>query len=536
MPAIRPLSLVRNGEVEEPPESARDAERIARERFEAIVAAVITAGDDAELSFMAFERKLRELLFALGGTLVVLFLVIVEQRVTSAIPARLKLGSRTFRRAPAQTRNLNTMFGVVRYTRLYMREAVDGAKKKLRGFHPLDVSLGLGADRISMNVLALATRMATKLSFAEAKSTTGLAIPNAPSTEVVEKAVLGLGSHTQVWFEQRPAPEGDGEVLVIMIDSKGAPTATASELERRRRDRPPRPDGASPRHRSRERRKRWPKKARRKKGDKSKNAKMATMFVMFTLKREGGKLLGPINRVVYASFATKAHVFAVARREANKRGFAPGSGKTVQLLTDGELCFATNAKKYFPEAIHTVDVVHIIEKLWAAGACIHREGSAAQKSWVEMQKERLYDGRLHLIIDELRDRSRALAKSGPGTKWKRTQLGRIRRYIEKRVDHANYKQLLADDLEIATSMVEGAIKHVIGKRCDHGGMRWIKERVEALLQLRCIEINGDWDAFIARVHDENWRAGRELGERRRLQANDPLALPTLTSSRRKRAA
>ena len=33
-------------------------------------------------------------------------------------------------------------------------------------------------------------------------------------------------------------------------------------------------------------------------------------------------------------------------------------------------------------------------------------------------------------------------------------------------------------------------------------MRWIKERAEALLQLRCIEINGDWDAFIEFVHDQ----------------------------------
>ena len=67
-------------------------------------------------------------------------------------------------------------------------------------------------------------------------------------------------------------------------------------------------------------------------------------------------------------------------------------------------------------------------------------------------------------------------------------------------------------------------------------MRWIKERAEALLQLRCIEINGDWDAFIARVHDENWRAGRELGQRRRLQENDPIALPKLTTAPARLAA
>jgi len=36
------------------------------------------------------------------------------------------------------------------------------------------------------------------------------------------------------------------------------------------------------------------------------------------------------------------------------------------------------------------------------------------------------------------------------------------------------------------------VNYVIAKRFDSGGMRWIKERAEALLQLRCIEVNNDW--------------------------------------------
>jgi len=36
-------------------------------------------------------------------------------------------------------------------------------------------------------------------------------------------------------------------------------------------------------------------------------------------------------------------------------------------------------------------------------------------------------------------------------------------------------------------------------------MRWIKERAEALLQLRCIDANDDWEAFVNLVHD-NTRA------------------------------
>ena len=67
----------------------------------------------------------------------------------------------------------------------------------------------------------------------------------------------------------------------------------------------------------------------------------------------------------------------------------------------------------------------------------------------------------------------------------------------------------------------------LGKRCDHGGMRWIKERVEAIVQLRCIEANGDWDRFIDFVHDRMRADALREGTRLRLQSSTPAALPAL---------
>ena len=37
---------------------------------------------------------------------------------------------------------------------------------------------------------------------------------------------------------------------------------------------------------------------------------------------------------------------------------------------------------------------------------------------------------------------------------------------------------------------------MVGERLDNSGMRWIEERAEAVLLLRCIEVNGDWEAFM----------------------------------------
>jgi hypothetical protein len=277
----------------------------------------------------------------------------------------------------------------------------------------------------------------------------------------------------------------------------------------------------------RAKRKRHPKKKRRKKGDKSKNARVATMVVMYTLRREGERLVGPINRRLYASFGPKEHVFEVARREANKRGFGPDSKKTIQVLTDGDSDLAVYRERHFPEAMHTIDVMHVVEKLWSAGSALYREGSTECARWVELQRERLYDARIHLILDDLRQALKVTPKTGPGNKGKRERLAEVKRYLANRLDHMNYKDLLAQDLEIGTGQIEGAIKNVIGKRCDHGGMRWIRERAEALLQLRCLELNGDWNAFIDKVHDENRARAVAEGLRIRVQHVTPAPLPTV---------
>jgi hypothetical protein len=254
---------------------------------------------------------------------------------------------------------------------------------------------------------------------------------------------------------------------------------------------------------------------------------MATMVVMFTLHRNGTRLLGPINRKLYASFAPKRHAFAIARREANKRGFAPDSGKLIQIVTDGDPDLDTYATEFFPEAMHTMDVMHVIEKLWVAGECFLREGTKPLQEWVDAQKARLYAGRVGLIVADLRKHLEAIPPTGPGNKGRRDRLNGVIRYLDKRRAKMPYDKIIKLDLELGTGSVEGAVKNIIGKRCDHGGMRWIKERVEAIVQLRCIEVNRDWDRFINFVHDRMRADAERSATRIRLQSSTPAPLPSL---------
>jgi hypothetical protein len=517
------LSRLEDGIPTSPP-SPEQLHKAIQSQFETVLA---FAGGESEQTFKTFEKALVGQVFELARLLVALFFMVREQREQAGIPSHLEIEGRRYQRRPAQARNFNTLFGVVRYWRTYVRGPVTTEGR--RGFHPLDVRLGLTTDRMSMNLLSLATRLATKLSFAQTHAVLGWFLLKVPSTEVIEQAVLGLGKRTAEWFEKAPAPAGDGEVLLMLFDGKASPTATKEELERRRGKRR-KVKAKSQRHRGRKQRAYYGSKKRRKKGDKSKNGRVATMVVMYTLKREGKALLGPINRRVYASFAPKRHAFEVARREANKRGFTPGSKKLIQIVTDGDEDLALNARVFFPEAIHTIDVFHVIEYLWKAGKCLHREGSTALNVWVEEQKDRLYRGDVTAILSELRRTHSVLPATGPGNSGKRKRLAGVIEYLAKRTEKMNYGELIARDLEIGSGIVEGAIKNIIGGRFDQGGMRWIKERAEALLQLRCLEVNGDWESFIDWVHEDMRQTAGTHGLRLRLQQAAPAPLPKLAEA------
>ena len=254
---------------------------------------------------------------------------------------------------------------------------------------------------------------------------------------------------------------------------------------------------------------------------------MTTVVVLYTLKRsDDGLLLGPINKKVYASYARKRHTVAIARREADKRGFVDQSGRLVQVVTDGDKDLECYVKEFFPEAIHTIDVFHVIEYLWKAGGCLYKEGSEELFEWVEEQKDLLYAGRASEIVEAISRRLALLPKKGPGMKNRRENLAKIREYIHKRVDKMDYDTLRELDLEIASGAVEGAVNYVVAKRFDSGGMRWIKERSEALLQLGCIEVNDDWDTFITYVHDQTSRQAQLSNENFFLKSKEPTELPT----------
>jgi Uncharacterised protein family (UPF0236) len=488
----------------------------AKARFEDVVRFCETC----DTPFWLFEKALLVRIAVLGASLIRLFLSARYERLD--LQPFLKDGKYRPGDDYAE-RTLKTVYGEVTYGRHYLLSRAGGS-----GFFPLDVVLGLTRDRLSPWVMQWVARLATRMSFKAAQLVCKAVLHWAPATETIEQVVLGMGREAAPFLRQLKAPCHDGEVLVIEVDGKCPPTATEGELAKRRGKRRPRhlKDCACgcQRHRGRAKRETRGSKKRRKRGDKSKNGKEVMVVVMYTLKRGAdGKLHGPINKKLYGTFAGRKAAALWARAEATKRGFGPDTTKTVQIVLDGAKGLKHNLEPLFPKAIFTLDVCHVVEKLWALGHHFHKEGSAELQAWVEDLKVLVYEGQARKLVKRLKKMLRCQPKKGPGSKGRRQALTSVIGYLASRLKMMRYKEWMEQDLVIASGQVEGAVRHLVGERFDCAGMRWVQGKAEALLHLRCIELNGDWQKFV------NWFQGKiqarlNKSERHKILTNQPLSL------------
>ena len=85
---------------------------------------------------------------------------------------------------------------------------------------------------------------------------------------------------------------------------------------------------------------------------------------------------------------------------------------------------------------------------------------------------------------------------------------RKRRDLTSKQELLRYDQALAAGWPIATGVIEGACRHLIGDRLDITGARWGLAGAEAILTLRAVISNGDfeeyWRFHLAREHQRHY--------------------------------
>ena len=160
----------------------------------------------------------------------------------------------------------------------------------------------------------------------------------------------------------------------------------------------------------------------------------------------------------------------------------------VIFIGDGARWIWKLAGYHFPEAIQIVDFYHAAERLWSLSRAIYGEGTKACKDWARRRIKHLLKGKVELVIQSLSESS---APNGDVAE----EIADNITYFTNNKERMRYNEYREKGYHIGSGTVESACKHVVGQRLKQAGMRWSVEGADAILQLRILWKNGEWNKF-----------------------------------------
>ena len=151
-----------------------------------------------------------------------------------------------------------------------------------------------------------------------------------------------------------------------------------------------------------------------------------------------------------------------------------------------------------------IDLIHVTEHLWDAAWCLFPKASPGAGPWVRARATQLLAGGpagAAGVAAALRD--------APGlSRTRRAIADKTAAYLEAKAPHLDYPAALAAGWPIATGVIEGACRHLVKDRMDITGARWGTQTADAILKLRALITNGDWDTYwdfhLAREHERTY--------------------------------
>jgi hypothetical protein len=142
-------------------------------------------------------------------------------------------------------------------------------------------------------------------------------------------------------------------------------------------------------------------------------------------------------------------------------------------------------------AEEVLDLIHVLEYIWKAARSLHRAGDPAAEDWVAASALAVLAGDSARAATEIA----AQADAAGLTAAQRNGADACVRYLTAKQEFLRYDQALAAGWPIATGVIEGACRHLIGDRLDISGARWGLQGAEAILTLRAVISNGNFDEF-----------------------------------------
>lgn len=159
----------------------------------------------------------------------------------------------------------------------------------------------------------------------------------------------------------------------------------------------------------------------------------------------------------------------------------------VVYLGDGAAWIRSIHKAHFSKATFIVDWYHAQEHIWDCAKALFGDGTDAARKWAEYCCGLLWDGWTRKLLRDLQRRR----KKHRGRKLK--AIKDLYRYIKTNEEQMRYDVFRSKGYDIGSGAVEGACKHVVGKRLKQSGMIWTRSGSSATLALRITWLNNEWN-------------------------------------------
>lgn len=457
----------------------------------------VTGPQAATHTAATVERTLFRQLLALGAALLHLFFL---TRTANRPPAPQAADGTLLRYHDLRTATYFSVFGKLSFSRHSFRAPGQAA------CCPIDAELSLPERCYSDLLRDWSAFEATDGAYRETASTLDRFFGLQLSVQALETTLADDATDVAAFYAQPPAardPRPAGSILVVQADGKGVPMVQPPLNE------PP---------------------LRLGKGQKRTRKKEAVVTSLYTIapylrsaeqvhaalmrqqpEPQAPSRPQPIAKELRASLEGKAAALKQLQQRAALR-----EGPQLEhriALTDGAESLQHKLVEAFPEHTLILDIIHASEYLWDTATALLGETSAERTVWVSAKLLLVLQGQVGTVLSELR----AEAAKEEWTAVQRKALTRTLGYYERNQAYMRYDEYLAKGWPIGTGVVEGACGHLVKDRMEQSGMRWRQAGAQAMLDLRAVRLNGDWEAY--------WQFHQHQQHRRLYGSSAPAASP-----------
>jgi hypothetical protein len=218
----------------------------------------------------------------------------------------------------------------------------------------------------------------------------------------------------------------------------------------------------------------------------TREAKLGCVFTQTRWDKEGYPIRDPDSTTYTGGIETAEEFGKRLYLEAWNRGRSRAEKKVV--IGDGAEWIWNIAQQQFPGAIQIVDLFHARQHLWDLARQLFPLAKAEREHWVTIEQDNLDEGKIEELVRSLR----SIRVSDPDLA---EEILTQAEYFEKNAERMRYPKFRGQHLFVGSGVIEAGCKTVIGLRLKRSGMFWTVRGANAILALRCCQMNGEFEDY-----------------------------------------